>query len=182
MSRIGWNAYQGILRRRVRRPRRTTDSVVAMNSDVKFHAPIGRSFPPSPRSTPPSTRDTPRTTARGRVVTRSRQQPKAADLFMDRGGEVLVAPMSPSGWRGGRGDKVKGSAARGQIYTQHGPSSARKTEPRRSGRRAILIRVRGVEDASDTGTHQAVRQAAPTGSAGTGGIKPKADRWVPPCQ
>ena len=95
---------------------------------------------------------------------------------------MLVAPMSPSGWRGGRGDKVKGSAARGQIYTQHGPSSARKTEPRRSGRRAILIRVRGVEDASDTGTHQAVRQAAPTGSAGTGGIKPKADRWVPPRQ
>jgi hypothetical protein len=78
---------------------------------------------------------------------------------------VLVAPMSPSGWRGGRGDKVKGSAARGQIYTQHGPSSARKSEPRRSDRRAIPIRVRGVEDASDTGTHQAVRQAAPKGSA-----------------
>jgi hypothetical protein len=92
MSRIGWNAYQGLLRRMVRRPRRTTDSVVVMNSDVKFHAPIGRSFPPSPRSTPPSTRDTPWTTARGRVVAHSRQQPKAADLSVDRGGEVLVAP------------------------------------------------------------------------------------------
>lgn len=84
----------------------------------------------------------------------------AADLSVDRGGEVLVAPMSPSGWRGGRGDKVKGSAARGQIYTQHGPSSARKSEPRRSGRRAIPIRVRGVEDASDTGTHQPVSTRA----------------------
>jgi hypothetical protein len=87
------------------------DSVVAMNSDVKFHAPIGRSFPPSPRSTPPSTRDTPRTTAQGRVVAHSRQQPKAADLSVDRGGEVMVAPMSPSGWRGGRGSRFYSALA-----------------------------------------------------------------------
>jgi hypothetical protein len=32
------------------------------------------------------------------------------------------------------------------------------------------------------GTRQTVRQAVPTGNAGTGRIKPKADRWVPPRQ